>query len=63
MVGGIQERELSPDAGRGSLVNADIGLRQYRPQEDMKDFVQRVDQQMYQAKNSGKDQMCPDISP
>jgi len=29
----------------------------------MKDFVQRVDQQMYQAKNSGKDRICPDISP
>jgi diguanylate cyclase len=37
-----------------------IGLAQYKPQEDMKTFVSRVDQLMYQAKKSGKDRVCPE---
>ena len=35
-----------------------IGLGQYQPQEDIKAFVRRVDQLMYQAKKSGKDRVC-----
>jgi diguanylate cyclase (GGDEF)-like protein/PAS domain S-box-containing protein len=35
-----------------------IGLAQYKPQEDVKAFVQRVDQLMYQAKKDGKDRVC-----
>jgi two-component system cell cycle response regulator len=35
-----------------------IGLAQYKPQEDIKVFVQRVDQLMYQGKKSGKDRVC-----
>ena len=35
-----------------------IGLSQYKPPEDIKDFVRRVDQLMYQAKKSGKDRVC-----
>jgi PleD family two-component response regulator len=36
-------------------MTASIGLGQYKAQEDMKDFVHRIDQLMYQAKNNGKD--------
>ena len=35
-----------------------IGLAQYKPQEDMKFFVHRVDQLMYQVKKNGKDRVC-----
>jgi len=35
-----------------------IGLAQYKPREDMKAFVQRVDQLMYQGKKNGKDMVC-----
>ncbi|MEI6609324.1 MAG: MASE3 domain-containing protein [Deltaproteobacteria bacterium] len=35
-----------------------IGLAQYKPQEDMKAFIQRVDKLMYQAKKNGKDRVC-----
>jgi len=35
-----------------------IGLAQYRPQEDIKAFIHRVDQLMYQAKKNGKDRVC-----
>ena len=35
-----------------------IGLAQYKPQEDMKAFVHRVDQLMYQGKKNGKDRVC-----
>ena len=35
-----------------------IGLAQYKRQEDMKAFVHRVDQLMYQGKKNGKDQVC-----
>ena len=35
-----------------------IGLAQYKFQEDMKAFVNRVVQLMYQAKKNGKDRVC-----
>jgi diguanylate cyclase (GGDEF)-like protein len=34
-----------------------IGLAQYKPGEDMKVFVHRVDQLMYQGKKNGKDRI------
>ncbi len=34
-----------------------IGLAQYQPQEEMKAFVDRVDQMMYSAKKSGKNRV------
>jgi diguanylate cyclase (GGDEF)-like protein len=39
-------------------VTVSIGLAQYKPQEDMKAFVHRVDQLMYQGKTNGKDRVC-----
>ena len=31
------------------------------PQEDMKAFVHRVDQLMYQGKKNGKDRVCSEL--
>ena len=35
--------------------------QQYMPQEEMKAFVHRVDQLMYQGKKSGKDRVCCEL--
>jgi len=51
---------FSPEPDREVRVTLSAGVGQYRPREDMKEFVQRVDQQMYRAKNSGKDRVCCD---
>jgi len=39
-------------------ITVSIGLAQYKSQEDIKAFVNRVDQLMYQAKKNGKDRVC-----
>lgn len=37
---------------------ASIGAAQYRHDEDVKSFIQRVDRLMYAAKTGGKDRVC-----
>jgi len=54
----FKKENFSPTPGGEVTLTLSIGLGQYRTGEEMKDFVQRVDQQMYQAKNSGKDRIC-----
>ena len=49
---------FSPTPGRQVHLTVSIGLGQYKPQEDIKGFVQRVDQLMYRGKKNGKDQIC-----
>ena len=49
---------FSPAPGQDVHVTVSIGLAQYKPQEDMKAFVHRVDQLMYQGKKNGKDRVC-----
>jgi diguanylate cyclase (GGDEF)-like protein len=49
---------FSPGPGEDVHVTVSIGLAQYRPQEDMKAFVHRVDRLMYQGKKNGKDRIC-----
>jgi diguanylate cyclase (GGDEF)-like protein/PAS domain S-box-containing protein len=44
--------------GQDTHVAVSIGLAQYNTQEDMKGFVHRVDQLMYQGKKNGKDRVC-----
>jgi Response regulator containing a CheY-like receiver domain and a GGDEF domain len=44
--------------GKDVHLTVSIGLAQYKPQEDMKAFVHRVDQLMYQGKKNGKDRVC-----
>jgi len=53
------EKEIfSPGTGQDVHVTLSIGLTQYKPQENMKIFVQRADQLMYQAKANGKNKVC-----
>jgi PleD family two-component response regulator len=37
-----------------------IGVAQHKPKEEMKAFVQRVDQLMYRAKKNGRDRIFPE---
>jgi len=53
------KKELfSPAPGQDVHMTVSIGLSQYKPQEEMKGFVHRVDQWMYQGKKNGKDRVC-----
>ena len=47
-----------PVPGKDVLVTMSIGCSQYKPGEDIKTFVRRVDQLMYQAKQDGRDRIC-----
>ena len=54
----LKEEIFYPVSGKDVHVTVSIGLEQYKSQEDMKAFVHRVDQLMYQAKKNGKDRVC-----
>ncbi|MFH1490462.1 MAG: PrpR N-terminal domain-containing protein [Pseudomonadota bacterium] len=54
----FKKETFSPAPGQDVHVTVSIGLAQYKPQEDMKAFVRRVDQLMYQGKKNGKDRIC-----
>jgi hypothetical protein len=53
----FKKETFSPAPGQDVHVTVSIGLAQYRHQEEMKAFVHRVDQLMYQGKKSGKDRV------
>jgi two-component system cell cycle response regulator len=59
----FKKENFSPAPGEDVYLTVSIGLDQYKPQEDMKAFVQRVDQLMYQAKKNGKDRVCSALHP
>ena len=53
------KKELfTPAPDQDVHVTVSIGLAQYNLQEEMKAFVHRVDQLMYQGKKNGKDRVC-----
>lgn len=54
----LKEEIFSPAPGQDVYMTVSIGLGQYKPPEDLKAFVHRVDQLMYQAKKNGKDRVC-----
>jgi len=54
----FKAEHFSPLPDQDICVTVSIGIAQYRPQADMKAFVNQVDQLMYQAKKNGKDQVC-----
>jgi diguanylate cyclase (GGDEF)-like protein len=54
----FKKEQFSPVEGQDVSLTVSIGLAQYMPQEDMKAFVHRVDQLMYQGKKNGKDRVC-----
>jgi len=54
----FKKENFSPAQGKDVHLTVSIGVAQYKPQEDMKSFVNRVDQLMYQGKTNGKDRIC-----
>ena len=56
----IDKEIFSPVPGRDIHVTVSIGPAQHKLQEDVKVFVHRVDQLMYQGKKNGKDRVCSD---
>lgn len=54
---------FSPLSGQDVHVTMSLGLTLYQKREDMKTFVNRADQLMYQAKKNGKDMVCSDLLP
>lgn len=54
----FKKETFSPASDQEVHVTASIGLAQYKSQEEMKVFVRRVDQLMYQGKKDGKDRVC-----
>ena len=54
----FKKESFSPASGQDIHVTVSIGLAQYTPPEEMKAFVHRVDQLMYQGKKDGKDRVC-----
>jgi diguanylate cyclase (GGDEF)-like protein/PAS domain S-box-containing protein len=58
----FKKENFSPDPGKDVNMTVSIGLAQYKPQEEMKAFVHRVDQLMYQGKKNGKDRVCYESS-
>ena len=54
----FKKETFSPEPGQEVHVTVSIVLAQYRSQEEMKVFVHRVDQLMYQGKKNGKDRVC-----
>jgi diguanylate cyclase (GGDEF)-like protein len=53
---------FSPSPDQEVHVTVSIGLGQYKPHEEMKAFVRRVDQLMYRGKKNGKDRVCSEPS-
>ncbi len=51
-----------PSPGESVHLTVSLGIAEYRPNENMKKFVHRADQLMYQAKESGKDRICVESS-
>jgi diguanylate cyclase (GGDEF)-like protein/PAS domain S-box-containing protein len=51
------EKAFSPVSGENVFLTASIGLAQYKPNEEMKAFVRRVDKLMYQEKRKGRDKI------
>ena len=54
----FKKEHFSPAPGQDVHVTVSIGVAQCRAKEEMKTFVHRVDQLMYQGKRNGKDRVC-----
>jgi diguanylate cyclase (GGDEF)-like protein/PAS domain S-box-containing protein len=58
----LKKEAFSPVLDQNIYMTVSIGLAQYKPKEEIKAFVHRVDKLMYQAKKDGRDRICPDRS-
>jgi diguanylate cyclase (GGDEF)-like protein/PAS domain S-box-containing protein len=54
----LKKEAFTPGPDKEIFVTVSIGCSQYKPKEEMKDFVRRVDQLMYRAKENGRDMIC-----
>ncbi len=54
----LRKEAFTPVVSRKIYMTVSIGVAQYQKQEEMRAFVHRVDQYMYQAKNSGRNRIC-----
>ena len=54
----FKKEHFSPAPDQDVHVTVSIGVAQCRAKEEMKTFVHRVDQLMYQGKRNGKDRVC-----
>ena len=54
----LRKEPFSPVLGQEVYLTISIGLAQYKPKEEMKAFVHRVDQLMYKGKKNGKGRIC-----
>lgn len=54
----LEKEAFEPVPGQIIYMTVSIGLSQYRSQEDIKAFIHRVDQLMYQAKKNGRNRIC-----
>ena len=57
----FKSERFAPAPDQDVHMTVSIGLAQYKPQEDVKTFVHRVDQLMYQGKKNGKNRVCSDL--
>lgn len=54
----LRKENFSPVPDKNVNITVSIGLAQYRNHENVSDFVNRVDNLMYQSKKNGKDKIC-----
>lgn len=54
----LQKTPFSPEPDREVWMTVSVGISQYKPKEDMRDFIRRVDKVMYQAKHEGRNRIC-----
>jgi diguanylate cyclase (GGDEF)-like protein/PAS domain S-box-containing protein len=58
----LRKETFSPVLDQNIYMTVSIGLAQYKPMEELKMFVHRVEKLMYQAKKDGRDRICSDAS-
>jgi diguanylate cyclase (GGDEF)-like protein/PAS domain S-box-containing protein len=56
----LRKEAFSPVLGQEVYLTISIGLAQYKPAEEVKSFVHRVDQLMYKGKKNGRNKICSD---
>ena len=56
----LKKEALSPVLGQKIYMTVSICVSQYKPQEEIKAFVQRVDQLMYKVKKKERGKICSD---
>jgi len=56
----LKKENFSPMPNKQVYLTVSIGVAQYKKQQDVKAFVNRVDHLMYQGKKNGKNRTCSD---